>query len=665
MKSKSITVILITFALLTRIALADEWQDIAKYNYGDDPNPCEQAEQILAETAPTQYRPIEDKLIAVVKSESATQDGKSIACRFLQLVGTDRCIPAVAPLLEDKVLSHYARLVLERLQSPSADKAMRDALPNVPNAAKIGILGSLGVRADRKAVEHVGRLTGSSDAAVAKAAIEALGKIGGREAAKQLLSMKPPKNLRAAQMKAAVACSKSLPPADAGIICMKVIADGGAPSKAAAIKQLTVVAPKKALPIIAGAIKGSDPEMRQAAIAIVADTKDRTVTTGMITLLGQLPDSRKAELITALGTRGDSGALKSVSRYLGSNDIATRRAAVKAVSKLGGPGDVKALLAAVDKQEMSDPVTRAIVAMDGERIDAELVDALASKKLRKPAIEASIARGNKAAVPALMKLTREREAEVSKDAWAGLGSLADADHVDAMMDIILKIDDTTELGSAEGAMRNIFSRAKDRDKCFQAVASRYDRASNAVKASILDLSAAIGNSDALKLQRSALKSGNKKLATAALRSLAKWPNETAAADLLALAQNASEAVDRIVALRGYIRIAGLNTAKLSNADRVKMLQIAMKTATRPEEKKQVIGMLQNVKSPQSLKMLEEYFDDATLSTEAQMSAANMLWDMRKKPSPQVKAIAEKLAGSKNKTVADKARRVLKELNKNK
>lgn len=665
MKIKSIAVILISFALLAQIALADVWRDIAEYNYGDDPNPCEQAEKLLQETAPTQYRPIEDKLIAVVKSKAATQDGKSIACRFLQQIGTERCIGSVSILLEDNVLSHCARLVLERLESASADKAMRDALPKVPDVAKIGILGSLGERGDRKAVSQAAKLVSSRDPAVVTAAIQALGKIGGPDAAKQLLAMRPPGKLRVVRMRAMVACSQSLPAADSAVLCEKVLAGPDPSSLIAAMKQLTVVAPKKALPVVAGAIKGHNVKVRAGAIAVVADTKDRSFTAGMTQLLEQLPRARKAELITALGTRGDTTALKSVSRYISSEDIAIRRAAVKAVSKLGGAGEVKSLLRAADSPEMSDAVTRAIVGMEGNAIDSALIDSLAGGNLRKPAIKACVARGCTAAVPALLKLAQDRSGEVRQDAWAGLGSLAGDADVDAIMAIVLKIKDTADLGRAEAAIKSIFSRAGDRGKCFEAVAARYSQAGDATKAVILELGAAVGNSNALELQRSALKSANKQLSTAALRALAKWPNEIAAGDLLALARNAPESVDRIVALRGYIRIAGLKTARLSNADRVKMLQVAMVPATRLEEKKQIIGTLQNVKSGESLKMLEQYLDDPALRAEAQMSAANMLWDMRKSHKAEVKAMAEKLVGSKSRTVADKAKRALNELNKNK
>ena len=668
MISKLIATILMTSVLTTQTVVADVWQDIGGYKYGDEPNPCEKAEALLQETGAAQYRSIEDKLIGVLRSKRSTQDGKSIACRFLQRIGTERCIPAVSALLDDEILCHYARLVLERLECEAADKAMREALLNVPDRAKIGILGSLGVRRDRNSVGRVRKLTTSRNLAVAAAAIEALGKIGGLEAAKHLLLMPvtpPKKKLQSARMKAMVACARTLAPAGAAALCVKVLAGPDVPSRTAALRQLTIADAERAFPFIAKALKGSDAKMYQCAINVVADTSNRKLTVAMTGLLEQLPRERRADLIVALGTRGDAAALKPVSRYVSSEDTAMRRAAVKAVSKLGDGGVVKLLLEAADSPEMSATVTRAVAGMKGDRIDAVLIDSLGDGNLVRPAIKVCVARGCTEAVPTLLKLVQDRNPDVRQDAWAGLGALAGDDHVEAVMDIVLDIKDTGDLSRAQAAVKGIFSHADDRSKCFKAVAARYPQASAATRVAILELGAAIGDSDALKLQKSALKSPDKKLSGAALRVLAKWPNESAAADLLELAGNATKTVDRIVALRGYIRIAGLNTAKLSDTERVGMLKIAMNLAARSEEKKQIIGALQNIKSIESLKMLEQYLDNPALKTEAQMSAANLLWDMRKRHPAEVAAIARKLAASDSKAVAQKANRTLKDLSKNK
>ncbi len=663
--SNRILAMLVACILMTQVSFGDVWQDIAGYEYGDDPNPCEQAELLLQETPVNWYATIERKLIAVVASKDATQAGKAVACRFLQQIGSAKCIDAMSGLLGDEILSDYARLVLERLKSADADKAMRDALEQAPDKAKVGILASLGERRDVKTVKAAAKLANSDNPAVAGAAIRTIGKIGGREAARCLLSMQPAKELVPVQMQAMVACVRSLSGRTAVSLCEKVLAGPSDPCRTAALRELTTADAAKASDLIVAAIKGNDLKLRRGALGIVADTKGPRMTRTMVNLLKVLPTDRKAELIVALGARADTAAIGSITAYLESKDAVVRNAAIKAAGKLGDAGVVKFLLHAAGSPESEAAVTKAIAGMKGDGIDAVLVESLKFRNLRQAAIRACIARGCTEAVGDLLKLLKDIDADVRKDAWAGLAALADADDMDSIMKAVIEISDAKDLVLAEGAIKEIFSRSQDRGKCFQAIADHYKAATDTLKYVIIDLGAVIGDSTALELVRNALASRNKKLYIRALRALARWPNNSAAEDLLTLAQSAPETVDRIVALRGYIRIAGLETAGLRAAERIKMLKTAMGLAQRNDEKKQVVSALQHVKHLESLDMLKKYMDDPALGAEARMSAANLIWDLRKRHSAEVAPIAAQLAKSKNKAVANKAKKTLAELEKRK
>jgi HEAT repeat protein len=665
MMSKKIAMMLVACILLTQVSFGDVWEDIAGYEYGDDPNPCEQAEKLLQETPIDEYGRIEKKLIVVAGSKDATQAGKAVACRFLQQVGTRRCIPAVSGLLRDEILSDYARLVLERLKSEEADRAMRDALKTAPDKAKIGILASLGERRDRKTIEPAAKLAHSSNPALAKAAIRVIGKLGGEDAAVCLSTMKPAEKIVPTQMWAMVECARSLSGNDKVYLCEKVLSGCYKPCYIAALRELTSVDTTKASYLIARAIKSNDVKLRRDGLSIVAGTKDWRVTRNMLDLLDELSPDREAELIIALGARGDKAALDKMMGYIRGNNTVIRDAAVKAVSKLGDAGAVKLLLGTADSPGLRDSVTKAIAGMKGGNINGVLVESLKNRNLRKAAIQASIARGNTKAVPELLKLVTDKDPDVRKEAWTGLATLAAGDDMDSIMKILVEIKEARDLSSAEEAVKKVFYRAENRSKCFEAVAGRYEAATEATKGVILDIGAATGDSRALKLERNALASPNKELYARALRALAKWPNEKAAEDLLRLTKNASEQVDRIVALRGYIRIAGIEKAKLSADERMKMLKTALSLAKRNEEKKQIVSGLQHVRSLEALAMLGGYMDDSALQAEARMSAANLIWDLRNSHPAEVRKMAKQLLESKNRTIANKARKTIADLDKKK
>jgi len=661
--TKTIAIALAVCGLATSALFGDVWQDLANYEYGDESKAGEAVEALLQETPADEYGRLEQGLIGVVTSKNATQAGKAIACRMLQQVGTETCIPAVSGLLGDEVLSHYARLVLERLKGEKANQAMREALAKAPAKVKAGLLGSLGERRDAKAVPLAGQLAQSDDADVATAAIRALGKIGGSEAAQRLAALKPGRVLVPVQMQAMVMCAASLSGGEAAALCETVLAGTYSPSRMAALRALASADAAKAVPLIAKALKGDDLQLRKGALGIVADTKGDALTRAMLGLLAALSPERKAGLVLALGSRGDKAALDSVTKLIKSEAAVVRDAAIKAVSKLGDAGTVRILLGMADSPALSAGVAKAIARMTADKVDEALADALEEAGLRKAAIEASIARGCTAAVPGLLKLVKAADAATRKDAWGALAALAGEDHVDAIMKALVGTRQAQELAYAQEAVKKVASRAEDKGKCFKVIANYFDRVPDATKGVILGLGAVSGDADALAMERKALASRNKALYGQALRALAAWPNASAAADLLKLAKAAPEKVDRLMALRGYIRIAGLKTVRLTGAQRTQMLKTAMGLAQRADEKKQVVSGLQNAPTLESLNMLKRYMADPALRAEAEMSAANLLWDLRKKHPAEVTAMAQELRKSKNKTVAKKASKTLGDLKK--
>lgn len=135
--------------------------------------------------AQSSTRPSEAKLIAVLKSD-ASRKAKSDACRELALVGTREAVAPLAALLCDEDLSHMARYGLEPIPDPSVDAALRDALGKAKGRQLVGVIGSLGVRRDHRAVAPLVKYLEEDDADVVQASARALGRIGTTEAAKAL-----------------------------------------------------------------------------------------------------------------------------------------------------------------------------------------------------------------------------------------------------------------------------------------------------------------------------------------------------------------------------------------------------------------------------------------------------------------------------------------------
>ena len=114
----------------------------------------------------------ETELLAVLRSDASVQE-KSAACRQLAQVATKESVPTLAAMLGDEKLSHMARYALETIRDPSADAALRDALDSVAGTPRLGVIGSLGARRDRQAVEALAKLLPGNDSTAAQAAARA------------------------------------------------------------------------------------------------------------------------------------------------------------------------------------------------------------------------------------------------------------------------------------------------------------------------------------------------------------------------------------------------------------------------------------------------------------------------------------------------------------
>jgi HEAT repeat protein len=171
--------------------LDQAFEALKKHDWGTDLKLLAPIDQAVISTRKDAEgrKELEGQLCAVLASD-ASRDAKDYVCRKLMLIGTAAAVPALAALLADKDLSHMARFALERIPGAEAGQALRDALPKLAAAQKVGAISSLGARRDEKSVPALAALVSADDASVARAAALALGAIRSADAAKALQEAK-------------------------------------------------------------------------------------------------------------------------------------------------------------------------------------------------------------------------------------------------------------------------------------------------------------------------------------------------------------------------------------------------------------------------------------------------------------------------------------------
>ncbi len=199
-------------------------ETLKTYDWGADREALKPIDQAIVATQGASARKALEKSLVDALTSGISRSAQDYVCRKLRVVGTTQSVKALAALLPAEETSHIARYALERIPGEKAAKAMRDALPKVSSKLKPGIIGSLGVRRDKKSILVISKLLGDSDIQVAKTAAQSLGLIGTSAAAKKL-----------SKFAKKASANMKMPVADARLVCAEQLLADGKKSEAVAL----------------------------------------------------------------------------------------------------------------------------------------------------------------------------------------------------------------------------------------------------------------------------------------------------------------------------------------------------------------------------------------------------------------------------------------------
>ena len=284
----------------------------------------------------------EGKLIAALKSNAELKE-RVDACRMLARVGTKEAVAPLAALLDDPKLAHMARYALEPIPSLSVDKALRDALGKLDGKLRIGVIGSLGVRRDAKAIKPLAGLLTNADPVTARAAARALGSIGTTAAAKAIDDAldRTPKANQLEFCEGLFRCAEAL--ADDGKrkaaigLYDRLRAIKAAPHqvRTGALRGAVLCRRKEGMPLLLEALRDKDFGTVEAAAHTALEMPGSDVTAALAAELSQLPADSQILLTQTLGKRADAKALPALFAAAKSGGKAVRVAAILAMPEIG------------------------------------------------------------------------------------------------------------------------------------------------------------------------------------------------------------------------------------------------------------------------------------------------------------------------------------------
>jgi len=612
-----------------RATISGDYGVIKEYDFGKSRQALAAIEEEIRAVPRSSFGAVEAKLLEALGSPKTTFAGRQFVCRMLRRVGSAKSVPAMYGMLADKKLSHMARFALVYMAAPEAGAALREALGELDGDLKIGVVGSLGQRGDRKAVGAIGKLVGNRDKQMARAAIGSLGRIGGEEAAKILAKAKVAGDLKSVRDNAYLMCADSMlaegQTRDAAAIYREMTGTKNSSwIRIAAYKGLVTAEKGKAVPHVVALLKDKNVDLQRAAGKFVTEMPGKDITVAMAKELGSLSEAGQVVLLGSLEARGDKIAAPYVAKAVGSKSEAIGLAAVKALAVIGDGANVELLAkASTARGAVGGAAMESLTRMSGPDVGLALISMVNSRaagQVRANAIEALVDRREAKAVPVMFVAAKDEDRNVRQAAYKAIGTLADQEELSLLISMLLDGSNSAHVGDIERAMSAIVMRIENPDA--GPVVAWLKKAGSSVKPRLLAVLSRIGDSEALAAVRGELGSRDGEVRKAVVRALADWPNAEPLGDLMKVARSANDATEQILAVRGYIKLLGV-PANRGATDTVKLLGEAMAVAKRAEEKRAVLSALVKYPCAEALKMAEAAKSDASLRREAELAAGKI------------------------------------------
>jgi HEAT repeat protein len=603
--------------------------------------------------------------------------GRVWLLRQLERIGRQEAVPQVAPLLADKdaLVRESARRALQKNPSNEANTAIQRAIGSADAPWRAALLNALAERRDPSNLDTLLQEAASGDDGVRTAAVIGLAKLGnasGLAAIELAMNRGTPRARRIAtdcrlQLAAALVAQGNR--AAALSIYKKVLGSQGA-GKCAGIIGIGRAGSAGDLPILWDAVADRDVKVRGACVDALCLLEGNQVTQAIAAQVKTATPEAKLALLQALARRGDKSTVSVFITAARDADEAVQVAALAGLGTVGNPSAVPLLLqAAAGSGEPQETARQSLQTLPGADVDQAIVAALTDKnaKIRVEAVRALAARHVVAATVSLLKAADDADGEVRNESLKALGSVAPGEALAALAAVLVKTTDDGLRNGAADALVKIADRVQDIETRCEPILQAAGSSSGPAKLSLLVVLGKIGGQKSLECLRGAVKDGDEKVKDAAIRAMTEWPDATAAEDLLGIARSAASETHRVLAIRGYIRVCCIRSDR-PEEQRAKMLIAGLETATRPEEKRQALGGLAEVRHLLALQAVLPCIGDPALREEACSAAVRIGRDIWNDHPEAVRAAMQKvLQVSKNdglkreaKESLDRAEQKLKE-----
>lgn len=584
-------------------------------------------------------------LLAALDSGLSTT-AKVEVVRQLATVGRAESVPALSAAMggADPWLAETARRALQNNPDPGAAAALRDALAKAADpAAKTAYALAIAGRGDAAGVPAVAQLLADPDAGVAAAACDALGVLGGDEAARALEAVRGGAARPAAVRTAAALALLRIAEARRrdgrrreAVELLKPLDTPDTPRavRFAALRGLLAAEGDAAVPRMTAMLAGAEADAKTVALGQIP-ALGPTGRGALLESLDRLPVPERAAVLGSVARLGDKAALPFVLRFAAATDPLLRAAGIDALAALGDASAVPLLCEALARAQAPEdraPYEQALAALPGgaatdRALGAALKDAPAA--VRSILIKTLGQRGARSEQPALAVETDATDPQTAREAFKALAVLATAEDAGAYVARLAALRRPETRGEAENAARRALARVADAagrsELVCGALAQSTDRDA---RISLLRLLPDAGDRRAFETLSAALGDADARIRDGAVRALTQWPDFRAWDTMGAVYAKPEKEAHRAAALNGMARLVRAASAKPAPELIGRCRQMLAGAAT-DDDRKLVLGVLGGIGDPAAAELAKPLLADPAVQAEAKLAVKSIAALLRK------------------------------------
>ncbi|MBC7349883.1 MAG: HEAT repeat domain-containing protein [Candidatus Aminicenantes bacterium] len=571
-----------------------------------------------------------------------TTDARIAVSKPLSWIAGSESVKALSPFIADPEKSDPARFVLERIPGEEVNAALIAALEKAPAEVIPGIISSLGHRRATAAVPQLEKLLKKNPSpAVVVAALEALGNIGGSAASNILLNY-----LKSGDEKIRLLAADSLLRTAnreienrqyeaASTIASSLLKATLTPAeKLAAWKVKILAAGDKGEGEIQAALKSRDDLARQATIGLIPRLVPKDKIDSYLGLFSGLPDNLQVQVAAVLANY----PVKTAREYLlnlaaKSPAPEVRTEAMVSLGKIGDSSTVEFLAgkAATSRGNEKAAARESLAALRGKEVDKKILEMLSStaeQALRNELLLAACERNIRESREFFLKEAASPSADLALVS-RGLRAFGDISLAEELLNITYENEDEAfreEMAGIMAVWAKQSARPDARSGYFRNLLSAEKQPER--QALLISIIGKIGERNSLPLLRNYLKSQDPKVREASVRALSDWPEVEARDDLWLIARSSSDLKEKVLAIRGLVRLTASERYRRPEAV-VDSLKEIYSLCPRAEERKLVLAAFPEFSCEPGLSFCQSLASDPEVGAEARTAAEKISQRLRR------------------------------------